>query len=96
MLLQLLLTSPPAPAPRVTQLRGCAVPDREALVSSLGRVASCSGEVVVVKYGGHAMTDASLAERFSQHLAQQSLTDWKGVVPAQEETFSRTEPLVDR
>ena len=28
--------------------------------------------------------------------AQQSLTDWKGVVPAQEETFSRTEPLVDR
>ena len=27
---------------------------------------------------------------------QQSLTDWKGVVPAQEETFSRTEPLVDR
>ena len=28
--------------------------------------------------------------------AQQSLTDWKGVVPAQEETFSRTEPLVGR
>lgn len=45
------------------------MPDREALVSSLGRVASCSGEVVVVKYGGHAMTDASLAERFSQDIA---------------------------
>ena len=28
--------------------------------------------------------------------AQQSLTDWKGVVPVQEETFSRAEPLVDR
>ena len=28
--------------------------------------------------------------------AQQSLTDLKGVVPAQEETCSRTEPLVDR
>ena len=28
--------------------------------------------------------------------AQQSLTDWKGVVPAQEETFSGTEPLVGR
>ena len=28
--------------------------------------------------------------------AEQSLTAWKGVVPAQEETFSRTEPLVGR
>ena len=28
--------------------------------------------------------------------AQQSLTDWEGVVPAQEETSSRTEPLVGR
>ena len=73
-MLPLLLTPPPALWPqrvaRAQQLRACAVPEREAaLVSSLARVASCAGEVVVVKYGGHAMTDASLAQRFSQDIA---------------------------
>lgn len=40
-----------------------------ALPSQLGRVASWAGEVVVVKYGGHAMTDADLARSFAADCA---------------------------
>ena len=39
------------------------------LPSQLGRVASWAGEVVVVKYGGHAMTDPALAESFAADCA---------------------------
>lgn len=39
------------------------------LVRSLGRVAARSGEIIVVKYGGHAMTNAVLAESFAADIA---------------------------
>ena len=39
------------------------------LPSQLGRVASWAGEVVVVKYGGHAMTDATLSQSFAADCA---------------------------
>jgi len=43
--------------------------DDEFLLSALGRVSSCQGDVVVVKYGGHAMTDDTLAESFAADMA---------------------------
>ena len=39
------------------------------LPSQLGRVASWAGEVVVVKYGGHAMTDPELSKSFAADCA---------------------------
>jgi len=40
-----------------------------ALPDQLGRVASWGGELVVIKYGGHAMTDATLAQSFAADCA---------------------------
>ena len=40
-----------------------------ALAQQLRRVASWAGTTVVIKYGGHAMTDASLAESFAADCA---------------------------
>lgn len=40
-----------------------------ALAEQLSRVASWAGTTVVIKYGGHAMTDASLAESFAADCA---------------------------
>ena len=40
-----------------------------ALPSQLGRVAAWAGEVVVVKYGGHAMTDPELSKSFAADCA---------------------------
>ena len=39
------------------------------LPSQLGRVAAWAGEVVVVKYGGHAMTDPELSKSFAADCA---------------------------
>lgn len=41
----------------------------DALVSALGNVADRRGEIVVVKYGGHAMTDAAAAASFAADMA---------------------------
>lgn len=59
-------------APRPT-LRRCSVVLAEQasalLPAQLGRVASWAGELVVIKYGGHAMTDPALALSFAADCA---------------------------
>lgn len=43
--------------------------EEEALVSALGRVSARRGSVVVVKYGGHAMTNDERAAEFASDMA---------------------------
>jgi acetylglutamate kinase len=50
------------------------------LVKSLGRVASNAGQVVVVKYGGHAMSNAALADSFAAAIALLQSVGMKPVV----------------
>jgi len=50
------------------------------LVKSLSRVASNAGQIVVAKYGGHAMANAELAESFAADIAILQSVGVKAVV----------------
>ena len=63
------LMQPRAHSPRAAVRCDAAEPAAANLASQLGRVASWAGKTVVIKYGGHAMTDASLAESFAADCA---------------------------
>eukprot|EP00967_Tisochrysis_lutea_P092281 scaffold132983_cov34-Tisochrysis_lutea.AAC.2 len=52
----------------------------EPLVRSLSRVASAAGSVVVVKYGGHAMSNEALAHSFAADIALLQSVGLKPVV----------------
>ena len=58
---------PAAPACRAA--RPVIMSEDEALVSALGRVSEKRGSVVVVKYGGHAMTNDERAVEFASDMA---------------------------
>jgi acetylglutamate kinase len=57
------------PAQRCGSFVQMAAEPASALRSQLGRVASWAGQTVVVKYGGHAMTDETLAKSFAADCA---------------------------
>jgi len=62
------------------------------LIESLPYIRAFRGKTVVVKYGGHAMTDAPLKERFAQDVV---LLKYVGINPVNiiQIDHVRTQPL---
>ncbi len=58
------MSTPPTPANRLATSTAKAA----ALVEALPWLARFSGKTIVIKYGGHAMTDVALRERFAEDI----------------------------